>query len=958
MTRSGPRSSPLGASLPANDIHAISVSLPTWDNIVRYMAGDKAIHDKLESDYPRFYQHACVQTLNEAVLARLGFGVDDSKCLIFSSPDGARRCVQYFGEAVKGQPFWTRQAVFRLAVPTADENDKWARFWAVVFPASDASAEAATAFWGFMGDGISSRHAEFCFDRFLFMESFDAELEKSESRLRTHAPAASGNEAAPPAPWSSTQDGTAKESLRTMIAGLVTPSSGSESVHPEDVFLFSKGMCAMGEVARQLAPPYNSPASEAVIFGWPYGSTPKCVQASGYDRFTFLHRGAADELDALEASLASGERRIACLFCEIPSNPLCATPDLARVRALADRFGFVVVCDETIGTFVNVDPLPHVDVVVTSLTKMFSGACNVMGGSVVLNARSPHYARLRDALRQVHEDLVFPLDAATLLANSADFPARVHAANRNATAIASLLSRHPSVQQVNYPSLVASAPLYERYRRPGGGHGSLISFVFARPDSAVRFYDAVDLAKGPSFGTNFTLVLPYSQLAHAFELDWAESQGLAKHIIRISVGLEDEAVLVSKFEQALRQVEDFETPPRPSAATLDALCSLQQGIMKNKIEWGSAGAASSDFRSDVITRPSLRMLAAIVETTLGDDVFGEDRTTREFEAHVARIAGREDAMFVVTGTMANQLCLQALVTTRPSGIVFDADAHTLHYEAGGASLLSGGMAQPVAPSNGKYLRLQDLERHAVLPTDDVHRCPTGVVSMENTARGCVVPLDELRRIRDWARGHGIKTHLDGARLLEAVATGAGTLSDYCALVDLVSVDFSKNLGAPMGAMVVGDRRTIAAMRRTRKAIGGGMRQGGVLAAAAREALFENFGTGAEPERPMLRRVHALARRVAAEWTRRGGRLGRDVETNLVWLDLDAAGLEISPEILIDTAKRYGVALDGPRIVCHHQIDARAVQGLVRVFDELLGTDVGVNGIAYLEVLKGGGVAED
>ncbi|KAL7929917.1 alanine racemase [Trichoderma chlorosporum] len=334
----------------------------------------------------------------------------------------------------------------------------------------------------------------------------------------------------------------------------------------------------------------------------------------------------------------------------------------------------------------------------------------------------------------------------------------------------------------------------------------------------------------------------------------------------------------------------------------------------------------------------MRMLAAIVETTLGDDVFREDRTTRDFEAHVARITGREDAMFVITGTMANQLCLHSLVTTRPSAILFDADAHTIHYEGGGPSVLAGAMSQPVKPSNGKYLRVEDLRRHAIVGTDDVHKCPTAVVSLENTARGCVVPVEEMARIRDWAVENGVKIHLDGARLFEAVASasaGAGSLADYCRLADLVTVDFSKNLGAPMGAMIVGDRKVIAAMRRTRKAIGGGTRQGGIVSAAAREALFENFGSQGHVEKPMLRRVHALARRVGAEWVKRGGRLSRDVETNLVWLDIEAAGIETST--LIEMGKKHGVLLDTPRVVCHHQIDSKAIKDLLALFDELLGT---------------------
>lgn len=120
---------------------------------------------------------------------------------------------------------------------------------------------------------------------------------------------------------------------------------------------------------------------------WPYGSTPTCLKGCGFERFTFHSQGTSQELDQLELSLASG-RQIALLFCEIPSNPLCETPDLDRIRSLADRYHFIVVCDETIGTFINVDVLLHVDVIITSLTKIFSGACNVMGGRLVWFADS------------------------------------------------------------------------------------------------------------------------------------------------------------------------------------------------------------------------------------------------------------------------------------------------------------------------------------------------------------------------------------------------------------------------------------------------------------------------------------------------------------------------------------------------------------------------------------------
>jgi cystathionine gamma-synthase len=184
--------------------------------------------------------------------------------------------------------------------------------------------------------------------------------------------------------------------------------------------------------------------------------------------------------------------------------------------------------------------------------------CSATLYSVVLNAQSPFYGLLHAKLSGIYEDLMFPLDAKVLLQNCLDIPTRVQQASSNALAIANFLKTHDSISHVNYPTMVASTPLYEQYRRPNGGYGCLISFVFENPDSAIQFYNTIDLCKGPSFGTNFTLVLPYSQLAHAFELDWAESQGMAKHILRISVGLEEESTFRTKFDQVLQEVEAFE----------------------------------------------------------------------------------------------------------------------------------------------------------------------------------------------------------------------------------------------------------------------------------------------------------------------------------------------------------------------------------------------------------------
>lgn len=318
--------------------------------------------------------------------------------------------------------------------------------------------------------------------------------------------------------------------------------------------------------------------------------------------------------------------------------------------------------------------------------------------------------------------------------------------------------------------------------------------------------------------------------------------------------------------------------------------------------------------------------------TLNDDVYGEDGTTSSFEKDLATICGKQAAAFVMTGTMANQLALRTLLNQAPPyAILADASSHIIHWEAGGVASTSGAIIQAIRPVNGKYLTLDDVEKHAVI-TDDVHKCPTRVISMENTTSGLVVPLLELRRIKDWADRNGVKVHLDGARLWEAVAAGAGTLEDFASCADLVTLDFSKNLGAPMGAMVIGNLDDVKRLKRIRKGIGGGMRQAGVLAAGARQALTDNFGMRSVADTDTLKRTHHLARKVGRMWEERGGQVLKETDTNMVWLDFNSAGVDVKRWNL--KGKRNGILLDGKRVVIHHQISDVAIERLGRVMDEV------------------------
>lgn len=240
--------------------------------------------------------------------------------------------------------------------------------------------------------------------------------------------------------------------------------------------------------------------------------------------------------------------------------------------------------------------------------------------------------------------------------------------------------------------------------------------------------------------------------------------------------------------------------------------------------------------------------------------------------------------------------------------------------------LSGALVQGVVAQNGRFLTLEDVKRKVVL-SDDVHACPTRVISLENTLGGSIMPLEETRRISEWARENGVMMHLDGARLWEAVAAGAGGLEEYTGLFDTVSLCFSKGLGAPIGSVLVGSKEVVKRARWVRKSIGGGLRQSGVVAAAARVGVEETF-LGGE-----LKKGQAMARRIGEMWEERGGGLEREVETNMVWLDLEGQG--VSEEEWVEAAGRRGVKVAGTRVVVHYQITEEAVGKLGEAMGEVL-----------------------
>ncbi|KAK0278086.1 hypothetical protein LTR35_009408 [Friedmanniomyces endolithicus] len=352
-------------------------------------------------------------------------------------------------------------------------------------------------------------------------------------------------------------------------------------------------------------------------------------------------------------------------------------------------------------------------------------------------------------------------------------------------------------------------------------------------------------------------------------------------------------------------------------------------LANGKVEvnnWSQPGPAAFDFRSDVVTTPTTRMLNAIASTTLLDDVFQLDPTTNDLETFIADLTGKEAALLVLSGTMGNQVSIRTQLLAPPHSVVTDYRSHIIEWEAGGVASLCGALVKPVYPKNERYLTLEDVKKQCVI-SSDVHACPTKLISLENTLAGMITPLEECQRIAKWAHENEILMHLDGARLWEAVAAGEGSLKEYCACFDSVSLCFSKGLGAPIGSIIAGTKKFCERARWIRKSIGGGLRQAGVVTAAARVAVEDTFLGG------KLAASHERAREIAGLWERYGGKTANPVETNMVWFDLDAAGISVKD--FIEEGEKVGLRLLGGRLVVHYQIGDEAVRRLERLMQAVL-----------------------
>ena len=432
----------LGHPLP-DSTHAVSVALPRWRDVIAYEDNDPQCRSQLRAFYPRFALHPLVAEVAQRALAMIPSGMTSPGSSAWPYPNGtAAQLAQ--NHCLQQAPSASTQIVDQLGL-------------SVLIADAEASPHAK-AFWQHAGLGASSRRAAIG-------------LSKETA----------------PAQGAADQ---AKALVIERLASIYECDTQQLSLHPS-------GMAALHTALQWVTA--MRPGRPTLQIGFPYVDVLKLPQV--------VFAGSELLLETSNAAVEAALDRIdpAAVIVELPSNPLLQCVDLATLARLAHARGIPVIADDTIGSCLNIDPLPYADLIFSSLTKSFAGR--------------------------------------------GDVQERVPQLNRHAQALAARLSNHPAVARVYYPDQCAN---FRSLLRPNAGHGCLLSFELkGGSEQAQAVYDGLSVCKGPSLGTPFTLVCPYVLLAHYDELAWAKACGVPSHLLRVSVGLEQPEELWHRFERAL-----------------------------------------------------------------------------------------------------------------------------------------------------------------------------------------------------------------------------------------------------------------------------------------------------------------------------------------------------------------------------------------------------------------------
>jgi threonine aldolase len=335
-----------------------------------------------------------------------------------------------------------------------------------------------------------------------------------------------------------------------------------------------------------------------------------------------------------------------------------------------------------------------------------------------------------------------------------------------------------------------------------------------------------------------------------------------------------------------------------------------------------------DLRSDTVTRPSKAMREAIFAAEVGDDIYGEDPTVNKLQEKCAALTGKEKALFVTSGCLGNQLAIKAQ-TVPGDEVMCESESHIFNYETAAPSVISQVQMVTIPGKNGA-MEISEISKR--VRSSEYYFPKTRLICLENThnrAGGTILPVENIKAVSEFAVKNGIKVHIDGARIFNASVETGISVKEYAGHADSISFCFSKGLGAPVGSILCGDAEFITRAHKWRKILGGGMRQAGILAAAAIYALDNNI------ER--LKEDHKKAKYFAEEISELDG-IGIDlpsVQTNII---IFGCSKYSRPE-LIKSLKERGVAIsagsyDNMRAVFHKDVSMEQVIKAVNIFKEI------------------------
>ena len=336
----------------------------------------------------------------------------------------------------------------------------------------------------------------------------------------------------------------------------------------------------------------------------------------------------------------------------------------------------------------------------------------------------------------------------------------------------------------------------------------------------------------------------------------------------------------------------------------------------------------TDYRSDTFTKPSPAMLEAMFKAEVGDDVYGEDPTINELEHTMAEMFGMEAGIFCPSGTMTNQIAIKC--HTQPGDeVICEQFSHIYIYEGGGVSFNAGSSVRPLSGNRG---RLDANQVKEAINPDDIHKPHTSLVSLENTSNrggGSCYNFLEIEKIREICQQNNLSLHLDGARLFNAIVAKNETPLQYGQVFDSISICLSKGLGTPVGSVLIGNQHFIKKARRIRKVLGGGIRQGGYLAAAGLFALQNNI--------QRLSTDHLHARKIAEALSKKDftGEIF-PVETNIVIFEVQG---RFTPTAFAEKLREHNIRVTAisktqVRFVLHLDITERMVEETIEVINNL------------------------